>query len=92
MTKTLPISQQELDLIISMIKDTKESVLRVEDKVDDKFKEYKTMIVSHDDRLNKVESKLDNLLGKAALGMLVFISVFGTAVALLVEWVKGKFK
>lgn len=68
-----------------LLKDIHEAVGRLEDKVDDKFIQY-------DERLNKVESKLDNLLGKAALGMLVFMSVFGTAVALLVEWVKGKFK
>lgn len=68
-----------------LLKDIHEVVSRLEDKVDDRF-------ITYDDRLNKVESKLDNLLGKAALGMLVFMSVFGTAVALLVEWVKGKFK
>ena len=68
-----------------LLKEIHEAVARVEDKVDNRF-------VGYDERLNKVESKLDNLLGKAALGMLVFMSVFGTAVALLVEWVKGKFK
>jgi len=68
-----------------LLKDIHEAVSRLEDKVDDRF-------ITYDERLNKVESKLDNLLGKAALGMLVFMSVFGTAVALLVEWVKGKFK
>ncbi len=68
-----------------LLKEIHDAVARVEDKVDNRF-------VCYDERLNKVESKLDNLLGKAALGMLVFMSVFGTAVALLVEWVKGKFK
>jgi hypothetical protein len=68
-----------------LLKEIHDAVARVEDKVDNRF-------VGYDERLNKVESKLDNLLGKAALGMLVFMSVFGTAVALLVEWVKGKFK
>lgn len=68
-----------------LLKDIHEAVSRLEDKVDDRF-------ITYDERLNKVESKLDNLLGKAALGMLVFMSVFGTATALLIEWVKGKFK
>ena len=68
-----------------LLKEIHEAVARLEDKVDDRF-------VSYDNRLNKVESKLDNLLGKAALGMLVFMSVFGTAVALIVEWVKSKIK
>lgn len=68
-----------------LLKDIHEAVGRLEDKVDDKF-------IKYDERLNKVESKLDNLLGKASLGLLVFMSVFGTVVALLVEWVKGKFR
>jgi len=68
-----------------LLKEIHDAVARVEDKVDDRF-------VNYDGRLNKVESKLDNLLGKAALGMLVFMSVFGTAVAVLVEWVKGKLR
>lgn len=66
-----------------LLKEIHDTVGRLEDKMDDRFGVY-------DNRLNKVESKLDNLLGKAALGMLVFMSVFGTAVALMVEWVKTK--
>lgn len=68
-----------------LLKEIHDAIARLEDKVDDRFSCY-------DSRLNKVESKLDNLLGKAALGLLVFMSVFGTATALLIEWVKGKFK
>lgn len=68
-----------------LLKDIHEAVGRLEDKVDDRF-------VVFDTRLNKVESKLDNLLGKAALGLLIFMSVFGTAIALMVEWVKGKLR
>ena len=68
-----------------LLKEIHDAIARLEDKVDDRFSGY-------DSRLNKVESKLDNLLGKAALGLLVFMSVFGTAVALLVEWVKGKLR
>lgn len=68
-----------------LLKEIHDAVGRLEDKVDDRF-------VNYDNRLNKVESKLDNLLGKAALGLLVFMSVFGTAVALMVEWVKSRVK
>lgn len=68
-----------------LLKEIHSAIERLESKVDDRFQVY-------DGRLNKVESKLDNLLGKAALGMLVFMSVFGTAVALMVEWVKTKAK
>lgn len=68
-----------------LLKEIHDAIARLEDKVDDRFTGY-------DSRLNKVESKLDNLLGKAALGLLVFMSVFGTAVALMVEWVKTKIK
>jgi len=68
-----------------LLKEIHDAVSRLEDKVDDRFGVY-------DNRLNKVESKLDNLLGKAALGMLVFMSVFGTAVALMIEWVKARVK
>lgn len=66
-----------------LLKEIHDAIARLEDKVDDRFSGY-------DNRLNKVESKLDNLLGKAALGLLVFMSVFGTAVALMVEWVKSR--
>lgn len=68
-----------------LLKEIHDAVARLEDKVDDRFSGY-------DNRLNKVESKLDNLLGKAALGLLVFMSVFGTAVALMIEWVKSRVK
>lgn len=68
-----------------LLKEIHDAIARLEDKVDDRFAGY-------DSRLNKVESKLDNLLGKAALGLLVFMSVFGTAVALLVEWIKSRVK
>lgn len=68
-----------------LLKEIHDAVGRLEDKVDDRFSGY-------DNRLNKVESKLDNLLGKAALGLLVFMSVFGTAVALMIEWVKSRVK
>lgn len=68
-----------------LLKEIHDAVGRLEDKVDDRF-------VNYDGRLNRVESKLDNLLGKAALGLLVFMSVFGTAVALMVEWVKSRVK
>lgn len=68
-----------------LLKEIHDAVGRLEDKVDDRF-------VNYDGRLNRVESKLDNLLGKAALGLLVFMSVFGTAVALMIEWVKSRVK
>ena len=68
-----------------LLKEIHDAIARLEDKVDDRFAGY-------DDRLNKVESKLDNLLGKAALGLLVFMSVFGTAITLMIEWVKTRVK
>lgn len=68
-----------------LLKEIHSAIERLESKVDDRFQIY-------DGRLNKVESKLDNLLGKAALGLVVFMSIFGTAVTLFVEWVKGHLK
>jgi hypothetical protein len=68
-----------------LLKEIHSAVERLEAKVDDRFSVY-------DGRLNKVESKLDNLLGKAALGLVVFMSIFGTAVTLFVEWVKGRLR
>lgn len=68
-----------------LLKEIHEVVARLEAKVDDRFS-------AHETRLNKVESKLDNLLGKAALGFVIFMSIFGTIFGLLVEWVKGRFK
>ena len=68
-----------------LLKEIHDAVARVEDKVDNRFEGY-------DQRLNKVESKLDNLLGKAALGFLIFMSIFGTIVTFFVEWVKGRIK
>lgn len=68
-----------------LLKEIHEVVARLEAKVDDRFS-------AHENRLNKVESKLDNLLGRAALGFVIFMSLFGTIFGLLVEWVKGRLK
>lgn len=68
-----------------LLKEIHEVVARLETKVDDRFS-------AHENRLNKVESKLDNLLGRAALGFVIFMSIFGTIFGLLVEWIKGRLK
>lgn len=68
-----------------LLKEIHEVVARLEAKVDDRFS-------AHENRLNKVESKLDNLLGKAALGFVIFMSIFGTIFGLLVEWIKGRLR
>lgn len=66
-----------------LLKEIHEVVARLEAKVDDRFN-------IHETRLNNVESKLDNLLGKAALGLVVFMSIFGTLFGLLIDWVKNR--
>lgn len=69
------------------LKDVYNAVNRIEDKLDKR-------IVDNSNRIDVVESKLDHLVGKVGIGVVVFMSVFGTlvatATALISDWVRTK--
>jgi len=50
-----------------------------------KFDKRMTML---EEKQNKTESKINTLAGKAAIGVIVLSAVIGTAVGLIVEWIK----
>lgn len=64
------------------MREIREALNRIEDKLDDRISTLEI-------RTNSLESKLANIMGKAAIGFIVMMSVFGIAVAALVDWVKG---
>jgi hypothetical protein len=72
-----------------ILKDIHEAVGRLEAKVDDRFTFTDVRIAHIEDEARDTRSKLDNLIGKAAIGLVVFMSIFGIAVTALVDWVKG---
>ena len=69
------------------LKDIYSAVNRIEDKLDKR-------IADNSNRIDKVESKLDALIGKVGIGTLVFMSVFGTVVATITafvsDWIKTR--
>ena len=58
-----------------------ESLNRIEDKLDDRVSALEV-------RTNTLESKLSNMIGKAAIGFVIFMSVFGVAVTAAVDWIR----
>jgi hypothetical protein len=63
------------------IRDIYDVVNRLESKMD-------TRLASMEARINKTESKLDNLIGKAALGVVIFMAFVGGVVAWFFEQFK----
>ena len=67
-----------------LLKDVQAVVNRLEDKTDKRV----SLVES---RLDGVESKTDNLIGKIGIGVMVLSAVISTAVVAIYGWFKGKF-
>ena len=67
-----------------MLKDVHGVVNRLEDKMDKRINDA-------EDRLDTVEGKTDNLLGKIGIGVLVISSAISLIVVTATNWVKSKF-
>lgn len=64
-----------------LLKDTHASINRLEDKMDRRM-------VSVENRMDDVESKTDNLLGKIGIGIMVMSAVVSGAISLVVNFFK----
>ena len=64
-----------------LLKDTYNAVNRLEDKMDKRF-------VLAEGRLDKVEEKTDNLLGKIGIGVVIISAVISSGVIAVWNWFK----
>lgn len=48
-------------------------------------------MISIEEKQNKIESKLDTLAGKAAMGVIILSATIGTAISLIASWIKDRF-
>ena len=67
-----------------LLKDVYDAVNRLEDKIDKR-------VGLIEERLDKVESKTDNLLGKIGIGVIIISSIISTAVIAIYGWIKARF-
>ena len=67
-----------------LLKDTYNAVNRLEDKMDKR-------VGLVEGRLDKVESKTDNLLGKIGIGVIIISAVISSGVVAIWSWFKARF-
>ena len=67
------------------LKDVYAAVNRIEDKLDGKIRH-------NSDKIDVVEGKVDNILGKIGIGVMIFSATIAGGITLLIDFFKSKFK
>lgn len=66
-----------------LLKDIHEVTAKLETKMDKR-------ISDNEKRLDNVETKVDTMAGKVAIGVLVLSTAIGTFITLAVDWIRGR--